>query len=390
MKKQIADQVAFFLMGLQGRFEDNQEEITAIDVTFTSGLKQYTLKAKRNGEQLTFHFTGNSYTQTYAQFAQFLVARIGEFDSMELVMHERTRDTVITADERRAVTQSKAKTNEPEAGELRASSMSNRAYFIQPERAAALLKAIGMLGGNGKVRNDKIRKYNQIDHFIELMDPMLRKVCREKTVDGKKSVLNVVDCACGKSYLSFALNYYIREVLDHPCHFTGLDYNEIVIEDSKKIANELDYRNMQFVQTDIMQYVPDRHYDLMITLHACDTATDKALRFAINRGVKSVVCVPCCHKEMNKQGYTIDGLESVLRHGILNARIADSLTDGLRALYLEAMGYEVSMVEYISPLDTPKNLMMRCVKTRGYDGGKMAEFDALCARLGVSLSIAKD
>ena len=147
---------------------------------------------------------------------------------------------------------------------------------------------------------------------------------------------------------------------------------------------------MQFVQTDIMKYVPDRHYDLMITLHACDTATDKALRFAINRGVKSVVCVPCCHKEMNKQGYTIEGLESILRHGILNARIADSLTDGLRALYLEAMGYEVSMLEYISPLDTPKNLMMRCVKTKGYDAGKMAEFDAICSRLGVSLSISKD
>lgn len=388
MKKQIADQVAFFLMGLQGRFEEN-DEISRIRVTFTSGLKKYALEATRKGEQLNFHFTGNSYTMYFPEFSEFIVQRIPEFDSAEIVMEERTRETLILADEKRAVTQSKART-ETKEDEVRATSMSNRAYFIKPERAGALLKAIGMLGGNGKVRNDKIRKYNQIDHFIELMDPMLRKLCEEKTVQGKKEPIFVVDCACGKSYLSFALNYYIREVLDHPCHFTGLDYNEIVIEDSKKIAQELDYRNMQFVQTDIMKYVPERHYDLMITLHACDTATDKALRFAINRGVKSVVCVPCCHKEMNKQGYKIEGFEAILRHGILNARIADSLTDGLRALYLEAMGYEVSMIEYISPLDTPKNLMMRCVKTKGYDGGKMAEFDALCARLGVSLSIAKD
>ena len=388
MKKQIADQVAFFLMGLQGRFEEN-EEMNRIRVTFTSGLKKYALAAERKGEQLNFHFTGNSYTMNFPQFSDFIVARIPEFDSAEIVMEERTRETLILADEKRAVTQSKART-ETKDDEVRATSMSNRAYFIKPERAGALLKAIGMLGGNGKVRNDKIRKYNQIDHFIELMDPMLRKLCEEKTVQGKKALIHVVDCACGKSYLSFALNYYIREVLDHPCHFTGLDYNETVIQDSKNIQSELGYQNMQFVQTDIMKYVPDRHYDLMITLHACDTATDKALRFAINRGVKSVVCVPCCHKEMNQQGYKIEGLELILRHGILNARIADSLTDGLRALYLEAMGYEVSMLEYISPLDTPKNLMMRCVKTRGYDGGKMAEFDSICARLGVSLSIAQD
>lgn len=388
MKKQIADQVAFFLMGLQGRFEEN-DEIIRIRVTFTSGLKKYALEAERVDNQLKFHFTGNSYTMNFPEFSGFIVNRIPEYDSAEIVMEERTRETLILADEKRAVTQSKART-EAKEDEVRATSMSNRAYFIKPERAGALLKAIGMLGGNGKVRNDKIRKYNQIDHFIELMDPMLRKLCDERTAKGKKKPIQVVDCACGKSYLSFALNYYIREVLNHPCYFTGLDYNEIVIEDSKKIAQELDYRNMQFVQTDIMKYVPDRHYDLMITLHACDTATDKALRFAINRGVKSVVCVPCCHKEMNKQGYFIDGLEAILRHGILNARIADSLTDGLRALYLEATGYEVSMLEYISPLDTPKNLMMRCVKTRGYDAGRMAEFDAICARLGVSLSIAKD
>ncbi len=127
----------------------------------------------------------------------------------------------------------------------------------------------------------------------------------------------------------------------------------------------------------------------MITLHACDLATDLALRFGIDHGVGAMVCVPCCHKEMNSQNYHLEPVEPLLKYGILKARIADSLTDGLRALYLEALGYDVSMVEYISPLDTPKNLMMRCVKTRDFNPAAMRRFDDICAALGVDLSIAK-
>ncbi len=270
--------------------------------------------------------------------------------------------------------------------------MSNRAYFIRPEQPAAaqMLKAIGIMGDNGKVKNDKIRKYNQIDHFIELIDPMLRRLRDAKASSGAKDkTINIVDCACGKSYLSFALCYYIRFMLKAPCRFTGLDYNKIVIDDSKRIAETLGYTNMKFIETDIGKYEPDRQYDLLITLHACDIATDLALRFGIDHGVGAMVCVPCCHKEMNSQNYHLEPVEPLLKYGILKARIADSLTDGLRALYLEALGYDVSMVEYISPLDTPKNLMMRCIKTRDFNPAAMRRFDDICAALGVDLSIAK-
>ena len=177
-------------------------------------------------------------------------------------------------------------------------------------------------------------------------------------------------------------------MLGLPCRFTGLDYNGIVIDDSKRIAEKLGYSNMRFIETDIGKYEPDRKYDLLITLHACDIATDLALRFGIDHCIKNIVCVPCCHREMNDQGYSIGAADQVLKYGILKARIADNLTDGLRGLYLEAMGYDVSMVEYISPLDTPKNLMMRCELKREPSPGLMAGFNKLCDSLGVKMSIS--
>ena len=129
-------------------------------------------------------------------------------------------------------------------------------------------------------------------------------------------------------------------------------------------------------------------YDPLLTLHAGDTATDKALSFGIVNDVRSMVCVPCCHKEMNSQ-YHMDGFEGILKYGVLKARIADSLTDGMRGMYLEAMGYDVSMVEYISPLDTPKNLMMKAFLRREKSIELLNRFFEMEKVLGTDLSIKK-
>ncbi len=396
MNRQTAEKVRFFMNGLAGRLP----EIDEIEATFRSGLKNYTLTAPvDNGESLAFNFGGNSYVLDYAGFVDFIFGKVPDYDELLIVYRDPEKDSQIAAAERDVTFRSAERSSKRGAAALSEAheavsqaSMSNRAYFIRPEQPAAaqMLKAIGIMGDNGKVKNDKIRKYNQIDHFIELIDPMLRRLRAAKASSGAKDkTINIVDCACGKSYLSFALCYYIRFVLKSPCRFTGLDYNKIVIDDSKRIAETLGYTNMKFIETDIGKYEPDRQYDLLITLHACDIATDLALRFGIDHGVGAMVCVPCCHKEMNSQNYHLEPVEPLLKYGILKARIADSLTDGLRALYLEALGYDVSMVEYISPLDTPKNLMMRCVKTRDFNPAAMRRFDDICAALGVDLSIAK-
>lgn len=385
MNKQISDKADLFLMGLQGRYEDSKDFFLYIDVDFTSGNKKYSAHIEQKDEgKLSYNFMGNTYTGDFGDFRAFIKKKIPEFDAMLLTYYERGKQTTIKADNKDVVSQTKdIQINDEKAANASSSSvMSDREYFIKPDRAADLLEAIGILAKNGKVRNDKIRKYNQIDHFIELADPLLRKLC------ATKKQIRIVDCGCGKSYLSFALNYYIKEVLGKNCYFTGLDYNGAVIAESARIAKQLHYNNMQFIETDIGAYEPDGQYDMLLTLHACDTATDKALRFALDNKVASIICVPCCHKEMNSQ-YHMDGFEDVLKYGILKARIADSLTDGLRAMYLEGHGYDVSMIEYISPIDTPKNLMIKAIRTSGRNDAMLNKYRKICNQLGVKLSIGE-
>lgn len=383
MNRQTADKVDLFLMGMQGRYEDGKDFFLYIDVDFVSGNKKYSAHIEQaEGGLLSYNFMGNSYKGSFLDVRDFVKKTIPEFDSMLFVYSERGKQITVKADNKDVSSQTKdLQVNEEKAANASASAvMSDREYFIKPDRAAELLEAIGILAKNGKIRNDKIRKYNQIDHFVELVDPMLRKLC------SNKKQIRIVDCGCGKSYLSFALNYYIKEVLGKNCYFTGLDYNGAVISESARIAKQLHYNNMQFIETDIGAYEPDCQYDMLLTLHACDTATDKALRFALDHKVASIVCVPCCHKEMNSQ-YHMEGFEDILKYGILKARIADSLTDGLRAMYLEGHGYDVSMLEYISPIDTPKNLMIKAIRTSGKNDAILNKYRKICNELGVKLSI---
>lgn len=385
MNRQIAEKADLFFMGLQGRFDESKDFFLYIEVEFVSGNKKYSANVEQTESGLlAYNFMGNSYSGNFGDFRTFIKSKIPEFDAMTVTYYERGKQIIVKADNKDVSSQSKDYTVSEERAAKASSSavMSDREYFIKPDKAADLLEAIGILAKNGKVRNDKIRKYNQIDHFIELADPMLRKLC------ASKKQIRIVDCGCGKSYLSFALNYYIKEVLGKNCYFTGLDYNGAVIAESARIAKQLHYNNMQFIETDIGEYEPDGAYDMLLTLHACDTATDKALRFALDNKITSIICVPCCHKEMNSQ-YHMDGFEDILKYGILKARIADSLTDGLRAMYLEAHGYEVSMLEYISPIDTPKNLMIKAIKNSGRNDAVLNKYRKICDELGVQLSIGR-
>ncbi len=382
MNKQIGEKVDLFMSGLMGRFAENREFFIEITAAFLSGSKRYELRAVREEALLAFYHNGAAYCLTADAFRAFIKEQIPLYDSMLLIYRERGKDIRIRADQKSVTTETTASAAPAQAGQQPAA-MGDRAYYIRADRAAPLLRTIGLLGQNGKVKNDKIRKYNQIDHFVELIDPMLRTLCRQH------SVLQVVDCACGKSYLSFVLNYYIKEVLGQKCHITGLDYNGGVIAESKRMAAQLNYQNMMFVETDIMQYIPQKSYQLLLTLHACDTATDKALSFGIRHKIPSIVCVPCCHRELNAQ-YHLDGFSQILKYGVLKARIADNLTDGLRAMALEAFGYDVSMVEYISPLDTPKNLMIRAEHARGFQPEKWEAYLAVCRSLGAELTLEKD
>ena len=241
MNRQIAEKADLFLSGLQGRYENERDFFLGIQAEFSSGNKTYELKAEADGDALSYRFMGNSYRTDFAAFRAFLKTQIPEFDEMRFTYIERGKKIHIYADAKNVSSESK-NASEPAEPAAAGPAMSSREYYIKPDRAAALLEAIGILGKNGKIRNDKIRKYNQIDHFIELADPLLRRLST-----GKKA-LRIIDCGCGKSYLSFALNFYIKEILGKPCYFTGLDRNAGVIAESKRIADKLRYANMKFIE----------------------------------------------------------------------------------------------------------------------------------------------
>ena len=256
-----------------------------------------------------------------------------------------------------------------------------REYVVNPALAKDLLTEIGILAKNGKIKNDKIRKYNQIDYFVELMGGVLKEI-------GERDEYVILDAACGKSYLSFVLNFYLREILKKKCRFIGVDYSKTVIDASKRMAKNLGYNNMKFIQEDLTSWTPSVRPDIVVSLHACDTATDMALGLGIRSQSRAIVSVPCCHKDILKL-YSYEPFEPIMKYGILKARLADTLTDGIRAAYLESVGYKVSMIEYISPLETPKNIMIRAVYTGKKSAKARQDYENLKKMLHVEPAIER-
>lgn len=372
MNKQSIQKLALFLAGLEQRIKDSFEFFKRITVTYKSGTKTYTATVlPGNSMKLAMNFNGVNETIEIDWLSARVSKAAENYESLLVTYEERGSTIFIEADAKNVKMSTKQNDKENlTKSHSEVSHIGNREYLIKVGQADDLLREINILSSDGKIRNDMIRKYNQIDHFIELVKDLLEELA------GKYESLTVLDCGCGKSYLTFVLNYYIKEVMKKPCHFIGLDYSAGVIEASRKIAANLGYNNMEFKTTDIQNYNSDRQIHLVISLHACDTATDQAIALALNNNVKAMVMVPCCHRELLNQ-YSYQPFEQILKQGVFKARMADILTDGMRSLFLEALGYKVSVVEYISPLETPKNLMIRAEKTGALNKKAMEEYNSL-------------
>ena len=346
MEKKTIAKLRLFFSGLESRHQEQQDFFKDMNIAFKSGTKTFTASYK-DGQ---LYMNKEIVDADFSDALEAVLSEAVKYESLEAVYCERGTNVIITADARNV----NIRYEEPKP-EAEVKVESRRDYLIKASKAPELLKEIGIMTKDGKVKNDMIRKYNQIDHFIEVVEPILRNM-------DPNEPLTIMDCACGKSYLTFVLNYYIREVMKRSCYFIGIDYSEGVIKSSIERAERLGYRNMEFIQEDLRTYVPSRKIDMVVSLHACDIATDYAISAAIRAEAGSMVIVPCCHKEMIDQ-IDAEDLAPLYKHNIFRARLNDLLTDSLRSLFIESYGYEVSALEYISPLDTPKNLMIRAVKT---------------------------
>jgi SAM-dependent methyltransferase len=369
MNKQAISKLNLFLMGIKSRFEENYNIFKSINISYKTGLKTFNGIGELDSQKLKFNFNGITSLLSFDELITLICNECNNYNSLSLTYKERGTDILIEADNKNV----KMKSSEDMAQEKEklnsineTSTLLNRNYYIKVGEADILLKEIGIMTLEGKIKNDKIRKYNQIDHYVELFDDIITKVNRGK-------ILTILDCGCGKSYLSFVLNYYFTEIKKMKCHFIGIDYKESVIESSRKMAKNLGYRNMEFHAMDIKNYNPNSSVDIVMSLHACDTATDMALALGIRLQSEAIVAVPCCHREMLSQ-YSYEPFKDIIKYGVLKSRMADILTDGMRALMLESKGYDVSIVEYISPLETPKNLMIRAIRNNTENEDAMSKY----------------
>ncbi|MEH2932067.1 SAM-dependent methyltransferase [Candidatus Ventrimonas sp. KK005] len=248
-------------------------------------------------------------------------------------------------------------------------------YLLKEGIPVPFLVDLGVMTPEGKIVRSRYDKFRQINRFLEFIEDILPKLHREREN-------RIIDFGCGKSYLTFAMYHYLKIIKGYSIHVVGLDLKKDVIGRCNMLAEKYGYDRLSFYCGDIADYEGVEQADMVVTLHACDTATDYALEKAVRWGAKVILSVPCCQHELNRQ-IKNDLLKPVLGYGIIKERMAALITDALRAELLEAAGYRTQILEFIEMEHTPKNLLIRAVK-EGKPKENQKELDKLMEFLQVN------
>ena len=249
----------------------------------------------------------------------------------------------------------KTKKNVGQKKEIDLSHNRAKQYILEEGTAVPFLVELGVQSKDGKIIKSKYDKFKQINRYLEFIRDVLPILPKDRTV-------NIIDFGCGKSYLTFAMYHYLKVMNGYDIRVIGLDLKDDVIEKCNKLAEKFDYSSaLKFIRGDISTFEGDYQPDMVVTLHACDTATDFALEKAVRWRAKVILSVPCCQHEVNKQ-IECKELEPVLKYGLLKERMSALITDADRANMLEELGYEAQILEFIDMEHTPKNLLIRAVK----------------------------
>ncbi len=347
MNKQTIQKLKLSGSGILSRWEENQALFLEVSGTYKSGAVNYPFRLDYDGETYRFTFQKEATKGEFPKLFNSLLEQANLYDELELIYADRTGRLLLRADGKNVTTKSDNKVVEVAKNEEK--------HLISPKAANKLLTVLDFVTEQGKLKNTHVRKFTQAEHFIELLVPYLEKLPTDREI-------TVYDLACGKSYLSFFLNFYLCDVLKRRCRIIGVDIREDVVEASKKIRDELKYYNMDFYCADILEFTPPTRMDVAISLHACDVATDFAIAAAVNNGAQICAIAPCCHKEFLPT-IANEEFSYLFENGIFKKRFSDLLTDVYRVKTLEEQGYNVTATEFVSPLETPKNLLILAEKT---------------------------
>lgn len=247
-------------------------------------------------------------------------------------------------------------------------------YILSENEKIPFLVELGVQTKEGKIVDKKYKKFRQINRFLEFVRDVLPELPKDRKI-------TILDFGCGKSYLTFAMYYYLKIKNGYDVRMIGLDLKKDVIAHCNQLAKTLGYEELTFLEGDISSYKGVDKVDMVVTLHACDTATDFALDKAVKWGAKVILSVPCCQHELNAQ-IESEMWRPVLKYGIIKERMAALLTDALRANLLEQQGYDVQILEFIDMEHTPKNLLIRAIK-KGKKKVTKEEYNRICKELHV-------
>ena len=289
------------------------------------------------------------------------------FRQMELVSAKGSAQILVSKNGKMTV---KVKKNRPVEGQAKIQAPSTlldhnrkKKYVLEEGKPIPFLQELGVMTADGRIVHSRYDKFRQINRFLEFVQDILPKLPKGREI-------NIIDFGCGKSYLTFAMYYYLKELNGFDIRVIGLDLKQDVIDHCNQLARKYGFEKLAFYHGDIASYEGVDQVDMVVTLHACDTATDYALAKAVRWNASVILSVPCCQHELNRQMKN-DMLEPVLQYGLLKERMAALYTDGIRAEILENHGYRTQILEFIDMEHTPKNVLIRAVKEgKGKKNGK--------------------
>lgn len=322
------------------------------------GIIKVKMRPLEKRGELYFQF--ESFTKTQAFHENLTPEAAGEraalyMEDFRQMQIETVKEdiTILVSKKGKVTVQRKKKKEAAQKADL--SHDRKKRYILEEGIPVPFLRDLGVMTEDGKVIRSKTDKFRQINRFLEFIEDILPQLDRGRE-------LTILDFGCGKSYLTFAMYYYLHELKKYDIRIIGLDLKKDVIRHCSSLAEKYGYEKLAFLEGDIADYDGVDQVDMVVTLHACDTATDFALAKAIGWNAKVILSVPCCQHELNGQMKN-EILAPVMDYGLLKERFAALATDGLRAKYLEREGYETQVLEFIDMEHTPKNILLRAVKT---------------------------
>ncbi len=401
----------YLIKKLEESLNESLLKITISNPRRAEDIKKYGVRPVLIRNQLVFQVEGHTKTQVFHEnldkgrtmtklkeilplYKQVLI-RTGE-EEVTALINKRGRASVKTSAAKTSAPESAPKTSAPpkimpgggrsaadsrEAGRGNVPDLSRllhnrpKHYILKEGKPVPFLQDLGVMTAEGKIVRTRYDKFRQINRFLEFIEDVLPHLARGREI-------TILDFGCGKSYLTFAVYYYLRELKGYDVRIIGLDLKKDVIGHCSRLAEKYDYEKLKFYEGSIEEFEGVSHVDMVITLHACDTATDYALYKAVRWGADVILSVPCCQHELNKQ-LSGDRLRSVTDYGILKERFAAMATDAIRGGLLEGMGYETQILEFIEMEHTPKNLLIRAIRGKRPSDEKWNRTLEFCESFGL-------